>query len=162
MPITAILCASLAMLLLGLVLWAHQQPLIRALRSSESQTGEYRDLLYTTLSSIGDAVIATDVKGIITFLNPVAQQVSGWAGEAVGQPLDVVFAITSQYTGKIVENPVAVVLREGGHWTVAQRYRAEIQRRKGRARRQYIRPDLEPGGQVDRRGAGVSRSDGAE
>jgi PAS domain-containing protein len=40
---------------------------------------EFRDLLYTTLSSIGDAVIATDSKGIITFRNPTAQQISSWS-----------------------------------------------------------------------------------
>ena len=93
---------------------ARQKHLIRELRSSERKTVEFRDLLYTTLASIADAVIATDAKGIITFLNPAAQQISGWAGdEALGQPLATVFAITNQYTGATVEDPAAVVLREG-------------------------------------------------
>jgi PAS domain S-box-containing protein len=66
-------------------------------------------------------VIATDAKGIITFLNPVAQQLSGWAGnEALGRPLATVFAITNQYTGQTVENPAEVVLREGSVGTLAK------------------------------------------
>jgi PAS domain S-box-containing protein len=92
---------------------SRQEQLIRGLRSSERRTAEFRDLLYTTLTSIGDAVIATDAKGIITFLNPAAQQISGWRGdEALGRPLATVFAITNQDTGETVENPAEVVLRE--------------------------------------------------
>jgi two-component system cell cycle sensor histidine kinase/response regulator CckA len=92
---------------------SRQEQLIRGLRSSERRTAEFRDLLYTTLTSIGDAVIATDAKGIITFLNPAAQQISGWRGdEALGRPLATVFAIRNQDTGETVENPAEVVLRE--------------------------------------------------
>jgi PAS domain S-box-containing protein len=90
-----------------------QKHLIRELRSSQRRAVEFHDLLYTTLASIGDAVIATDAKGIITFLNPEAQRISGWAGEeAVGQPLSRVFAITNRYTRAIIEDPATVVLGE--------------------------------------------------
>jgi two-component system cell cycle sensor histidine kinase/response regulator CckA len=100
---------------------ARQEQLIGELQSSEQRTREFRDLLYTTLSSIGDAVIATDSKGIITFLNPAAQQISGWAGnEALGRPLATIFAITNQYTRETVENPAEVVLREGSVGTLAK------------------------------------------
>jgi PAS domain-containing protein len=58
---------------------ARQEHLIGELQSSERRMKEFRDLLYTTLSSIGDAVIATDSKGIITFRNPTAQQISSWS-----------------------------------------------------------------------------------
>ena len=97
-----------------------QEKLIGELRKSEHKTAEFRDLLHTTLCSIGDAVIVTDAKGIITFLNPVAKTISGWAGEAIGRPLHVVFAITHQYTGQIVEDPSAVVLREGNVGSLAK------------------------------------------
>jgi two-component system cell cycle sensor histidine kinase/response regulator CckA len=90
-----------------------QEKLISELRASEHKTAEFRDLLHTTLSSIGDAVIVTDAKRIITFLNPAATRILGWAGEAIGERLDVVFVITHQFTGETVEDPATVVLREG-------------------------------------------------
>jgi PAS domain S-box-containing protein len=68
----------------------------------------------TTLHSIGDAVIATDASGCITFLNPVAVDVTGWGWEEVrGQPLARIFRIVNEYTRLPVENPVERVLREG-------------------------------------------------
>ncbi len=97
-----------------------QEKLIAELRSSEHRVTEFRDLLQTALYSIGDAVIVTDAKGIITFLNPAARTISGWDGEAIGQPLHVVFAITHQFTGATVEDPAAVVLREGNVGALAK------------------------------------------
>ncbi|HUR58176.1 MAG TPA: PAS domain S-box protein [Opitutaceae bacterium] len=68
-----------------------------------------------TLASIGDAVIATDKIGQVTFLNPVAEELTGWrSDEAVGQPLEAVFRIVNETTRATVETPVAKVLREGG------------------------------------------------
>ncbi len=68
----------------------------------------------TTLSSIGDGVIATDAKGHVTYLNPVAQRLTGWdESECVGLHLDEMFCIRNEETGKVVESPVAKVLREG-------------------------------------------------
>src|SRR5580704_16378557 len=97
-----------------------QEKLISELRISEHQAAEFRDLLQTALYSIGDAVIVTDGKAIITFLNPAARRISGWSGEAIGEPLHVVFAITHQFTGETVEDPAAVVLREGSVGSLAK------------------------------------------
>ncbi|GEM_PF-1008633 len=73
-----------------------------------------RDWLRTTLASIGDAVISTDHKGRITFLNAVAETLTGWTQEeALGKPLEQVFVIRDAETGGEVENPVAKALREG-------------------------------------------------
>ena len=73
-----------------------------------------REWWHVTLSSIGDAVISTDTKGRITFMNPVAQAVTGWQlGEALGLPLQTVFNIVNEETRLTVENPVAKALREG-------------------------------------------------
>ena len=48
---------------------------------------EQRQWLQVTLSSIGDAVITTDAEGRVTFLNPVAQSLTGWTQEdAAGVP----------------------------------------------------------------------------
>jgi PAS domain S-box-containing protein len=68
----------------------------------------------TTLRSIGDGVIATDAQGNVRFLNPVAEQLTGWAHDEVqDRPLKQVFPIFNEETGEAVENPVDKVLREG-------------------------------------------------
>ena len=73
-----------------------------------------RELLQTTLASIGDAVITTDVDARITFLNTVAESVSGWkSAEVEGQPLEKVFNIVNEDTRRTVENPVAKALAQG-------------------------------------------------
>ena len=73
-----------------------------------------RERLQVTLSSIGDGVIVTDVLGNVTFLNPVAEKLTGWkTQEAEGQPIDKVFCIINERTRRTVESPVARVLREG-------------------------------------------------
>jgi PAS domain S-box-containing protein len=62
---------------------------------------ESRNLLSTTLASIGDAVITTDEKGRVTFLNPVAETLTGWAEkDAKGKPLEEVFNIVHEQTRK--------------------------------------------------------------
>lgn len=72
------------------------------------------ELLSTTLRSIGDAVIATDPRGCVTFMNPVAERLTRWTSEeARGRALVEVFPIFNEETGAIVENPVDKVLREG-------------------------------------------------
>jgi PAS domain S-box-containing protein len=82
----------------------------RAQEENERST----ELLRTTLASIGDAVIATDVKGRVTFMNEVAERLTGWSSEgAAGHHLPEVFPITNEETGEPVENPVEKVLREG-------------------------------------------------
>src|SRR5215471_309606 len=75
---------------------------------------QQREWLRVTLDSIGDAVIATDTGGRVSYLNPVAQALTGWGqDEAQGQPLSDVFPILHERTRQPVENPVARVLREG-------------------------------------------------
>lgn len=69
--------------------------------------------LATTLRSIGDAVIATDAEGAVRFMNPIAEQLTGWPQEeAQGLPLERVFCIANEDTGETVESPVHRVLRE--------------------------------------------------
>jgi PAS domain S-box-containing protein len=68
----------------------------------------------TTLASIGDAVIATDMNGAVTFMNAVAQSLTGWSlEEARGKSMDLVFDIVNAETRRPVENPVKKVFREG-------------------------------------------------
>ena len=80
----------------------------------ETKLKESEAWLYTTLKSIGDAVITTDTKGIVTFMNPVAQSLTDWRlEEAMGRPLADVFNIINEETRKEVENPAVRVLMEG-------------------------------------------------
>ena len=75
---------------------------------------ETRQWFGTTLRSIGDAVIATDGRGCVIFMNDVAEALTGWTvGEARRHSLDDVFCIFSERTRKAAESPVAKVLREG-------------------------------------------------
>jgi len=81
----------------------------------EKKLKESEEWLFTTLKSIGDAVIATNTKGYVTFMNPVAQALTGWKQEeAVGRPLKDVFNIMNEETGKPAEDPVLRALRKGG------------------------------------------------
>jgi PAS domain S-box-containing protein len=73
-----------------------------------------QELLGVTLRSIGDAVIATDEEGRVTFMNPVAEELIGAKQQEVsGQKLSDIFKIINELTRQVVENPVARVLREG-------------------------------------------------
>ncbi len=78
------------------------------------QERQQAELLRVTLSSIGDAVIATDPHGRVTNMNVVAEELTGWTSEdAIGQPLETVFHIVNEETGELVENPAKRSLREG-------------------------------------------------
>ncbi|MGL5098408.1 MAG: PAS domain-containing protein, partial [Planctomycetia bacterium] len=81
----------------------------RAADTAVEQLERYR----TTLGSIGDAVIGTDVDGRVSFLNPEAERLTGWTGDAVGKRLAEVFVILDEGTRSPIESPVARVLREG-------------------------------------------------
>ncbi|HET6880459.1 MAG TPA: PAS domain S-box protein [Pirellulales bacterium] len=72
-----------------------------------------REKLHVTLSSIGDAVIVTDADGAVTFLNPVAEELTGWKlDQASGQRLAQIFQIINEDSQQPVENPVVTVFRE--------------------------------------------------
>jgi PAS domain S-box-containing protein len=88
------------------------QGLLRAARMERED--EARSWLTTTLRSIGDGVIATDAAGKVSFMNPVAEHLTGWpAADARHRPLEEVFQIFSEQTRQTVESPVTKVLREG-------------------------------------------------
>ncbi|NEO33088.1 MAG: PAS domain S-box protein [Symploca sp. SIO3C6] len=70
--------------------------------------------LATTLKSIGDAVITTNREGSVTFMNPVAQNLTGWKSEyAQGKDLSEVFRIIDERTREVVDNPVVRALISG-------------------------------------------------
>lgn len=80
----------------------------------ENALARERERFRVTLASIGDAVICTDRWGDITFLNSVAEQLTGWSrAEALERTLPTIFNIESELTGKKMENPAERVLQDG-------------------------------------------------
>jgi len=80
----------------------------------EKELKEQQQWLSTILKSIGDAVIATDEEGRVTFMNSVAEALTGWKQEeAVNRILTDVFCVIDEKTGKGVVNPVGEVVEKG-------------------------------------------------
>jgi PAS domain S-box-containing protein len=95
--------------LLGLLFW-----MTGKLRREHALAHERGDTLSAILTSIGDAVIVTDERGRVVFMNPIAEGLVGWKQEeARGRDLADVFVIVNEATRAAVESPVARVLREG-------------------------------------------------
>jgi PAS domain S-box-containing protein len=83
-------------------------------KHAEEALRTQKELLRVTLASIGDAVITTDTDGNVTYLNPVAELLTGWKTEvAAGEPLDVVFNIVNERSRRPVANPAVRALEEG-------------------------------------------------
>lgn len=86
-------------------------------RGDENNDKSFRpgnEMLGVTLKSIGDGVILTDVNGRVTFLNPVAERLTGWPmTEAKDQPFEKVFHIVDEQTGAPAEYPLAAALESG-------------------------------------------------
>ena len=99
--------------LLVLCFWILQQELSERKKAQEA-LAKSEKWFSTTLASIGDAVIATDMNGAVTFMNSVAQSLTGWRLEdARGKSMDLIFDIVNAETRRPVENPVKKVFREG-------------------------------------------------
>ena len=103
----------LGVLLLSLVFVLLLHQLSERKRAQEALTNSEK-WFSTTLASVGDAVIATDMNGSVTFMNSVAESLTGWTRvEAAGKSMDLVFDIVNKETRHPVENPVKKVLRDG-------------------------------------------------
>lgn len=107
--------AVLLFVLLFLYLYKFRQSNIyKNLFLKEKELAETKEEFRTTLYSIGDAVITTDVKGFVKHMNNVAEMLTGWIEkESGGKLLNDIFDIRNEHTNNIVENPVDKVLREG-------------------------------------------------
>jgi PAS domain S-box-containing protein len=89
--------------------------IIGASKIARDVTAERREQerLRVTLSSIGDAVMSTDERGRVVFMNPTAEQLTGWQqAEALGQPLENVFHIVAEHDRQPVPSPVTIALRD--------------------------------------------------
>ena len=85
-----------------------------ALERKTEELQQQREWFEVTLSSIGDAVITTDIRGCVTFLNPIAESMTGWSyAEAKGKSLDDVFHIINEDSRLVMSNPVDKALQSG-------------------------------------------------
>ncbi len=87
---------------------------ITKVKEQEAELQFSNQRFLTTLKSIGDAVIATDGFGKITFMNPIAEKLTRWSQDnAIGKSLAQVFRIVNEETRTVIESPVDQVIREG-------------------------------------------------
>jgi PAS domain S-box-containing protein len=91
-----------------------EQELNKQLQQTNVALQVSEDKLVVTLNSIGDAVIATDVDGRVALLNPVAEQLTGWAkADAIGRPAGEIFRIINEETRQPAAMPVTETLKHG-------------------------------------------------
>jgi diguanylate cyclase (GGDEF)-like protein/PAS domain S-box-containing protein len=84
------------------------------IKNSRSRIQEEKEKLNITIESIGDGVIATDLKGSITIFNRVTEELTGWKeADAIGRPISEVFNIINENTRMRCENPIQKVLESG-------------------------------------------------
>jgi PAS domain S-box-containing protein len=98
------------------IVWAYRRIKLALAETmaERKEVARQKDLLAVTLSSIGDCVIVTDASARITFMNTVAESLTGWKlKEADGRPIGEVFRIINEETRAPVESPVEKVLSSG-------------------------------------------------
>jgi diguanylate cyclase (GGDEF)-like protein/PAS domain S-box-containing protein len=84
--------------------------LLSNIEVNHAQLVESREELRATLISVGDGVITVDNSGLVTFLNPVAESLTGWSlNDACGQPIEKVFDIVNEYSREQVTSPIRLV-----------------------------------------------------
>ncbi len=107
--IPVMLVLPVGTLLMGLLLATDKKRFLAEKEIRESET-----LYRTTLHSIGDAVITTDRLGKIKFMNPLAEQLTGWKEtDAIGCSIEQVFSIINEDSRLKVDCPVPRILKEG-------------------------------------------------
>jgi PAS domain S-box-containing protein len=112
--VSAGIAAGLTALVLVTAFVLLQQRSFRSRAAAAEALFEQKELFRTTLASIGDAVISTDRGARVTFLNPVAEALTGWrSAEAEGEPLASVFEIVNEKTRAPVQNPAIRALSDG-------------------------------------------------
>ncbi|GGP19492.1 two-component system response regulator [Silvimonas iriomotensis] len=81
--------------------------------TAERALWEEKERMRITLNSIGDAVIATDQQGLVTFMNPIAEEMTGWySSDAIGKPIDNVMELRDANNGHVLRNPIYLALKE--------------------------------------------------
>jgi PAS domain S-box-containing protein len=100
--------------LLRTVALQNAKSILQARHQAEEALRKQSEWLRITLASIGDGVISADAMGRVTFMNGVAEELTGWPhAEAIGRPLSDVFHIVNERTRQPVENPALRALEQG-------------------------------------------------
>lgn len=90
-------------------------------KHAETRIFEEKERAQVTLQSIGDGVITTDAEGNVDYINPVAQDLTGWdMRSARGRPVNEIMTIVNEHTRATVENPVMRCLKDGRTITLAE------------------------------------------
>ncbi len=88
---------------------------------AETRIFEEKERAQVTLQSIGDGVITTDAEGLVDYINPVAQDLTGLdLRSARGRPVTEIMTIINEHTRATVENPVMRCLKDGRVVTLAE------------------------------------------
>lgn len=83
------------------------------LKLAQQSLFEAKEQAQVTLNSIGDAVIASDIHGHVTYLNKTAEMMTGWTfEEAIGKPIVQIFHIINSVTREMVPNPSNQAIKE--------------------------------------------------
>ena len=83
------------------------------LRDAEAALQDAAEWAQSTLNSIGDAVITTDLAFRVTYLNRVAEQLTGWVSlDAIGKPLSQVLTLVDGHTFLAANNPAQRAIEE--------------------------------------------------
>ena len=91
-----------------------QKTIYKDLYESERRASEIKEEFLITLESIVDAVVTTDTRGYIKYMNPVAELLTEWnESEAINRPITEVFHVLDERTGLPVKDPVTQVLEKG-------------------------------------------------
>jgi PAS domain S-box-containing protein len=110
-------CIYLASLLAGLGLALLAYFILREMKLREQHAAQIKqreEWFRVTLTSLGDGVIATDEHGVVTFINPVAERLTGRSlAQAKGKPIAEIFPIFNEVTRQPVNNPVRKVMELG-------------------------------------------------
>ena len=147
-------------LLLGV--GANQTAIVVQRRRAEEQVQEQREWLRVTLASIGDAVIATDTEGRVTFLNAVAEELTGWThGRRRGQAAGGGVSHPQRADPPAGREPGREGAAGGRRRRPGEPHGPDRQGRDRAAHRRQRRPDPGRGGQADRRRADLPGRDRA-
>jgi PAS domain S-box-containing protein len=86
---------------------------IKKQRVNERSLAESKNWFSSTLSAIGDGVIVTDEKTGVTFMNKIAEELTGWKlNEAIGRPIQMIFEISNSKNNELVENPILKAIKQ--------------------------------------------------
>ena len=104
---------------------------ISARKAAEQALHNEKERMRLTLNSIGDAVICTDGNALVTFLNPVAEEMTGWQlNESLGLPIETIMPLCDTDSGTPSRNPVRLALSENR--IVGMAFDCQLVRRDGR------------------------------